>query len=39
MVEKYYEDHKEETLQDIPLEYQQHAQVFSEKEAERFPPS
>jgi hypothetical protein len=39
MAEKYYKDHKEETLQDIPPEYQRHAQVFSEKEAERFPPS
>jgi Retroviral aspartyl protease len=34
MAEKYYEDHKEETLREIPPEYQQHAQVFSEKEAE-----
>jgi Reverse transcriptase (RNA-dependent DNA polymerase) len=39
MAEKYYEDHKEETLQDIPPEYKRHTQVFSEKEAERFPPS
>jgi hypothetical protein len=39
MAEKYYEDHKEETLQDIPPEYQRHVQVFSEKEAEHFPSS
>jgi RNase H-like domain found in reverse transcriptase/Reverse transcriptase (RNA-dependent DNA polymerase) len=39
MAEKYYEDHKEETTQDIPPEYRRHTQVFSEKEAERFPPS
>jgi Reverse transcriptase (RNA-dependent DNA polymerase) len=39
MVEKYYKDHKEEKLQDIPEEYQRHVQVFSEKEAECFPPS
>jgi hypothetical protein len=34
MAEKYYEDHKEETLREILPEYQRHAQVFSEKEAE-----
>jgi hypothetical protein len=39
MAEKYYEDHKEENPQDIPPEYQRHVQVFSEKEAECFPPS
>jgi hypothetical protein len=39
MAEKYYEDHKEENPRDIPPEYQRHVQVFSEKEAECFPPS
>jgi hypothetical protein len=39
MAEKYYEDHKEENPRDIPSEYQRHVQVFSEKEAECFPPS
>jgi hypothetical protein len=39
MAEKYYKDHKEEKLQDIPEEYQRHIQVFSEKEAEHFPLS
>jgi hypothetical protein len=39
MAKKYYEDHKPEKTTAIPEEYQQHAKVFSEKEAEHFPLS
>jgi Reverse transcriptase (RNA-dependent DNA polymerase) len=39
MSEKAYNNTKVNTEQTIPTEYQQHAKVFSETEATRFPPS
>jgi hypothetical protein len=30
---------KETTIRDLPIEYQRHWEVFSEKEAKQFPPS
>ena len=39
MAEKYCEDHELEKTTSIPEEYQWHAKVFLEKEAECFPPS
>jgi hypothetical protein len=38
MSEKAYDQAKVNTEQTIPTEYQQHAKVFSETEATRFPP-
>jgi hypothetical protein len=39
MSEKAYDNTKVNTEQTIPIEYQQHAKVFLETEATRFPPS
>jgi len=39
MAEKHLEDSETVKTTTIPPEYQIHAKVFSEKEAERFPPS
>jgi hypothetical protein len=38
MSEKAYDKAKVNTEQMIPVKYQQHAKVFSETEATRFPP-
>jgi hypothetical protein len=39
MAERYHDETKVNTEVTIPKEYQQHAKVFSEQEASRFPPS
>jgi hypothetical protein len=39
MAERYHDETKAHTETTIPEEYQQHAKVFSEQEATRFPPS
>ena len=38
MAHKYAEDNKKEEVQ-LPEEFKQHAALFSNKEASRFPPS